>query len=341
MISFINDYCEGAAPEILKRLEETNYVKTVGYGLDEFCKSAEDKIRKACACPEAEVYFLTGGTQTNMVTIDALTKPYEGVVATVEGHVNTHEAGAIEYSGHKVLTLPSHDGKMHATDLKDLLVTYYGDANYEHMVAPGIVYISHPTELGTIYTKAELTALHEVCAEYKIPLFLDGARLGYGLMAEGTDVTLPDIAELTDVFYIGGTKVGALFGEALVFTKHNMPYRFNTMVKQHGAMVAKGRLLGLQFDTLFTDDLYFRISRNAIETAARLKKGLKEKGYTFFLDSPTNQIFVTVTNEKMKELEEKVIFSFWGAIDADHTVIRFVTSWATRMEDVEELITIL
>ena len=341
MISFINDYCEGAAPEILKRLEETNYVKTVGYGMDEFCKSAEEKIRMACACPDAQVYFLTGGTQTNMLTIDTMVKPYEGVVATEEGHVNTHEAGAIEYSGHKVLTLPSHEGKMDAAELKNYLTTYFADDNHEHMVQPGIVYISHPTELGTLYTKAELTSLHEVCAEYQIPLYLDGARLGYGLMADGTDVTLADIARLVDVFYIGGTKVGALYGEALVFTRHNMPHRFNTIVKQHGAMLAKGWLPGLQFDTLFTDDLYFRISRNAIETAKRLKEGLKEKGYEFFLDSPTNQIFVVVTNEKKKELEEKVTFSFWGALDENHTVIRFVTSWATRMEDVEELITIL
>ena len=341
MLSFINDYCEGAAPEILKRLEETNLIKTVGYGMDEYCESAAEKIRTACGNPDAGVYFLTGGTQTNMLVIDTLTKPYEGVVATVEGHVNTHEAGAIEYSGHKVLTLPSHEGKMDANELKELLAGYYADDNYEHMVAPGIVYISHPTELGTLYSKAELQDLHAVCTEYKIPLYLDGARLGYGLMAEGTDVTLEDVAKLTDVFYIGGTKVGALFGEALVFTGWPMPYRFNTMVKQHGAMVAKGRILGLQFDTLFTDDLYFKLGENAIRTAARLKEGLKEKGYTFFIDSPTNQIFVTVTNEKKKELEDKVVFSFWGNIDEDHTAIRFVTSWATKMEDVEELIRIL
>ena len=341
MLSFINDYCEGAAPEILKRLGETNLIKTVGYGLDEYCESAAEKIRAACDCPEADVYFLTGGTQTNMLVIDTLTKPYEGVVATVEGHVNTHEAGAIEYSGHKVLTLPSHEGKMNAGELRKLLADYYADDNYEHMVEPGIVYISHPTELGTLYSKEELKELHMICAEYKIPLYLDGARLGYGLMAEATDVTLQDIAELTDVFYIGGTKVGALFGEALVFCGRPMPYRFNTMVKQHGAMVAKGRILGLQFDTLFTDDLYFRLGENAIRTAARLKEGLKEKGYTFFIDSPTNQIFVTVTNEKKKELEEKVVFSFWGIVDEDHTVIRFVTSWATKMEDVEELVRIL
>ena len=341
MLSFINDYCEGAAPEILKRFEETNLIKTVGYGLDEYCENAAQKIRAACHCPKAGVYFLTGGTQTNMLVIDTLTKPYEGVVATVEGHVNTHEAGAIEYSGHKVLTLPSHEGKMDAGELKQLLAGYYADDNYEHMVEPGIVYISHPTELGTLYTKAELKELHTICAEYKIPLYLDGARLGYGLMAQGTDVTLPDVAELTDVFYIGGTKVGALFGEALVFSGWPMPNRFNTMVKQHGAMVAKGRILGLQFDTLFTDDLYYKLGENAIRTAARLKEGLKEKGYTFFIDSPTNQIFVALTNEKKRELEEKVAFSFWGIIDENHTAIRFVTSWATKMEDVEALIRIL
>jgi len=341
MLSFINDYCEGATPEILKRLEETNLIKTVGYGDDEYCQSAAEKIKAACQCPDAQVYFLTGGTQTNMLVIDTLARPYEGVVATCEGHVNTHEAGAIEYSGHKVLTLPSHDGKMDANDLRAYIKNYYADASFEHIVAPGIVYISHPTELGTLYTKAELKALREVCQEYSIPLYLDGARLGYGLMSEGTDVTLKDIAELTDVFYIGGTKVGALFGEAVVFTKNNMPYKFNTRVKQHGAMVAKGRLIGLQFDTLFTDDLYFKISKNAIDTAARLKEGLKEKGYEFFINSPTNQIFVKVTNEKKKELEQKVVFSFWANLDENHTAIRFVTSWGTKMEDVEALIDIL
>ncbi|MCQ2512070.1 MAG: beta-eliminating lyase-related protein [Lachnospiraceae bacterium] len=341
MLSFINDYCEGTTPEILNRLEETNLLKTVGYGDDEYCASAAEKIKQACDCPEAEVYFLTGGTQTNMLTIDCMTRPYEGVVATVEGHVNTHEAGAIEYSGHKVLTVPSHEGKMWAEDLRQYIVNYFADSSAEHIVEPGIVYISHPTELGTLYTKAELAALRAVCTEYHIPLYLDGARLGYGLMAEGTDVTLKDIAELTDVFYIGGTKVGALFGEALVFTKKNMPHRFNTRVKQHGAMVAKGRLLGLQFDTLFTDDLYLKIGKHAIDTAARLKEGFKEKGYEFFIDSPTNQIFVILSNEKKKELEEKVVFGSWANLDGNRTAVRFCTSWGTSMEDVEKLIEIL
>lgn len=341
MLKFVNDYCEAATPEILKSLLETTYVKTAGYGLDEYCESATNKIREEIGVPNAQVYYLIGGTQTNQVAIDTMLKPYEGVVACDTGHVNVHEAGAIEFSGHKVLTLPNHDGKMCAKELKELLVKFYADASYDHMVFPGMVYISHPTELGTLYTKSELEALHEVCAEYKIPLYMDGARLGYGLVAKGTDVTIKDIAKYTDLFYIGGTKVGALFGEALVFTKNNMPKYFHTMVKQHGAMAAKGRVIGVEFDTLFTDGLYYEISKNAIKCADRLKEGLKEKGYEFFINSPTNQIFIVATKDQLAKLEGKVEFSDWEKIDENKTAIRFVTSWATSMEDVEELIKIL
>ena len=338
MLSFINDYCEGAAPEILKRLEETNLIKTVGYGLDEYCESAAEKIRTACGTPDAGVYFLTGGTQTNMLVIDTLTKPYEGVVATVEGHVNTHEAGAIEYSGHKVLTLPSHEGKMDAKELKELLSGYFADDNYEHMVAPGIVYISHPTEGGTLYTKAELEALRAVCDEYKLPLFLDGARLGYGLVADGTDVTLELIAKLCDVFYIGGTKVGAFCGEAVVCNKKGyLPHFFST-IKQHGALLAKGRFLGIQFDTLFTDDLYFKIARHAVDMAMKLKKGFAEKGYEFAMDSSTNQQFIILDDEQYERLSKVSVFELWERRADGRSVVRFCTSWATREEDVDALL---
>ena len=298
------------------------------------------KIRAACACPEADVQFISGGTQSNAIVIASMLQRWQGVVAAATGHVAGHEAGAIEYTGHKVITLPQHNGKMDAAELRALVATFYADDNHDHMVFPGMVYISHPTEYGTLYTKAELEALHAVCQEYKMPLFLDGARLGYGLAAEGTDVTLADLARLTDVFYIGGTKVGALCGEAVVFP-HGAPAHFMTMVKQQGALLAKGRLLGIQFDVLFTDNLYFSISKNAIATANRLKKGFAEKGYRFFMDSPTNQIFLVLENTQLAALEGKAKFGFWEKYDDTHTVVRIATSWATRMEEIEELIALM
>ena len=339
MLYFENDYCEGAHQSILKRLTESNMEKVPGSGLDPYCAQAMEKIRNACGCPDGEVFFLVGGTQTNAVVIASMLNRYEGVLCAVTGHINAHEAGAIEFTGHKVLPLPQYDGKISAADLKEYLQTYYADGSYDHMVFPGMVYISYPTEYGTLYTKQELRDISSVCREYEIPLFMDGARLGYGLAAE-TDVTLKDIAEFTDVFYIGGTKVGALCGEAVVFPK-KAPKHFFTMIKQQGALLAKGRLLGIQFDTLFTDNLYLEISKNAIETAAKLKSALKEKGYRLFINSPTNQIFVILENQKMKELGEKVKFSFWEKYDEDHTVVRFATSWATKMEDIDQLIRIL
>ena len=340
MLYFENDYCEGAHEAILKRLMETNMEKVPGYGQDPFCDKAKEKIKEACGCPDGEVYFLVGGTQTNAVVIASVLNRYEGVLSAVTGHVNAHEAGAIEFTGHKVLPLPQDNGKISAADLKDYLQTYYADGSYDHMVFPGMVYISHPTEYGTLYTKQELADISSVCREYEIPLFLDGARLGYGLVAE-TDVTLKDIANYTDVFYIGGTKAGALCGEAVVFTGDSMPKHFLTRVKQHGALLAKGRLTGVQFDALFTDDLYLEIGKNAIETAAVLKAGLKEKGYTFYIDSPTNQQFVVLENRKMEELKKDVQFSFWEKADDTHTIVRFATSWATRMEDVQKLLSLL
>lgn len=340
MISFASDYVAGAHPEIIKRLAETNMENLSGYGTDPYCTQAVEKIRQYCHCPEAEVYFLVGGTQTNQIVISTMLQPYEGVIAADSGHVNVHEAGAIEYTGHKVLSLAGKDGKIATADLENYVARFYADDSYEHMVFPGMVYISHPTEYGTLYTKKELEEISEVCHKYELPLFLDGARLGYGLVSPEADVTLEDIARCTDVFYIGGTKVGALCGEAVVFTK-KAPKHFMTMVKQQGALLAKGRLLGIQFDTLFTDDLYTRISKNAIETAMKLKKALQEKGYQLFLDSPTNQQFVVLENKKKEELGKEVQFDFWEKYDEDHTVIRFATSWGTKMEDIDALIELL
>ncbi len=348
-ISFASDYTRGAHPKILERLMETNLQQNVGYSQDDICKSAAEKIKKACECPDAEVFFLMGGTQTNQIVIDMLLKPYEGVIAADTGHIAVHEAGAIEFSGHKVITLKSlgdeadtdrfgsETGKISGKGLRNYLSSFYRDENREHMVFPGAVYISHPTEYGTLYSKKELEDISAVCREYKIPLFLDGARLGYGLMSKRTDVTLKDIAELTDVFYIGGTKVGALFGEAVVFTKGGKPKHHISIVKQHGALLAKGWLLGLQFDTLFTDDLYFEISRNAIEMAELLKERLLENGYELFLDSPTNQQFVIVDDYRLQRIDEFVGYSFWEKYDYASSVIRLATDWATTKEDVDAL----
>lgn len=341
MLSFVNDYCECAHENIINKIAEIRTEKNPGYGTDSYCRSAAEKIKAACKCPEAEVYFMVGGTQTNQNVIDSMLAPYEGVVSCTTGHVSVHEAGAIEFTGHKVLTVPEHDGKMCAKELEAYVATFYGDGNHEHMVFPGMVYISHPTEYGTLYSKQELTELRAVCDKFGMTLFMDGARLGYALACDETDVTLPDIAKLTDVFYIGGTKVGALFGEAVVFTKNNMPRHYNTLVKQHGAMLAKGWLLGLQFDVLFTDDLYVKIGRNAIERAAEIKAALKAKGYRFLLENPTNQILIVLEDEKLNELSKKVNTSFWEKIDDSHTAVRICTSWATTKEDVEKLIEIL
>ena len=340
MYRFQCDYTEGAHPAIMQRMIETNMEQTNGYGLDPYCDSARQKIKDLCECQDADVHFLVGGTQTNTTVISAALRPYQGAVAAVSGHINVHETGAIEATGHKVLPLPSGDGKISAVQVDEMCHAHFTDGSQEHMVQPGMVYISHPTENGTLYTKKELMDLYEVCKKYDMLLFLDGARLGYGLMAETNDITLTDLAKYTDVFYIGGTKVGALCGEAVVFTK-KAPKHFMTMVKQQGALLAKGRLLGIQFDTLFTDDLYTKISKNAIETAMKLKKALQEKGYQLYLDSPTNQQFVVLENKKKEELGKKVQFDFWEKYDEDHTVIRFATSWGTKMEDIDALIELL
>lgn len=337
MISFQSDYTTGANPEILEKLAKTNMETSPGYGSDEYTKSAIEKIRKACQCDNAQVYLAMGGTQTNQLVISTMLADYEGVVSASTGHVNGHEAGAIEHSGHKVLAIPGHMGKIDSDELKEYLVSFYADDNREHMVYPGMVYISQPTEYGSIYSKSELEDISKICNEYEIPLYIDGARLAYGIMSDEADFDMADIARYADVFYIGGTKVGALFGEAIVFTKNNMPKHFMTLAKQRGALLAKGRLLGLQFDVLFTDELYLKNGKWAIEQKNKLVKLLKAANYQFFYESPTNQQFVIVQNDLLQKLQEKVAVGFWEVYDEDHTVIRFATSWSTTDEDINAL----
>ena len=341
MISFTSDYTEGAHPEILKRLQDTNFCQEPGYGEDSFSEDARRLIREALGRPEASVFFLVGGTQTNSTVIDAVIPHYGAVIAAETGHIAVHESGAVELSGHKVITLPSHEGKMAAKDLQDYLETFYGDAAWPHMAHPDMVYISFPTEYGTIYSKAELEAIRKVCKEYKLKLFIDGARLGYGLESPSADVTLKDIADLCDVFYIGGTKVGALCGEAVVFPAGDAPEHFFTIVKQHGALLAKGRLLGLQFQALFTGELYFEISRHAIEMAALLKKVFERRDIPFYIDSPTNQQFPILTKEQMDALDGKVLYEIWGKLPDGRFITRFCTSWCTAPRQIEELDSLL
>ena len=338
MIYFNSDYLEGAHPEIMKRLAETNMVQTVGYGEDEYCASARAKIRAACDAPDADIHFFSGGTQANTTVIAAILRPWQGVLSAASGHINCHEAGAIEATGHKVIALPTDDGKITARQIEDYVHWHRTDPSSDFIVQPGMVYISHPTECGTLYTKSELTAIYDACQRCGLRLFIDGARLGYGLMTDGTDVTLQDVAHLCDVFYIGGTKVGALFGEAAVFTKHNMPRYFSTIAKQHGALLAKGRLLGLQFDTLFTDDLYFRISKHAINMAMQIRDAFDARGLQFYLHSPTNLQFLIMENKAVRALQQKIAFHTWGKVDEEHSVARFATSWSTTQEDVDALI---
>ena len=337
MISFENDYSEGAHPAILRRLTETNLTQVPGYGNDPYSAHAKELIRTACGTPDASVTFIGGGTQTNLIVIAALLKNYEGVIAPSTGHIGVHEAGAIECTGHKVISLPGYCGKLKAEDLKNYLVAFYGDESHSHMVFPGMVYLSFPTEYGTLYTKNELTGISAICREYGLKLFIDGARLGYGLMSEANDISLSELAALADVFYIGGTKVGALIGEAVVFPKGDEPVNFVTTVKQHGGLLAKGRLTGIQFETLFTDGLYFEIAKNAIGKANRLKSILAAKGWPFYLDSPTNQQFVVIDDETLKKVREQFVVSFWEKPDPTHTVVRFATSWATTDEMLDAL----
>ncbi|WP_283171396.1 threonine aldolase family protein [Curtanaerobium respiraculi] len=338
---FAPDYMEGAHPRVLQALVETNMVSVPGYGSDRFCEDARGRILGACACPNGEVHFVGGGTQANQVVIDALLEPWQGVVAAATGHVNVHEAGAIEATGHKVLALPSSEGKLAASDVRECWDAWHEDGNWEHMVEPGAVYLSQPTEYGTLYSLAELEGISAVCRQTGMKLFVDGARLAYDLACTGNDVSLPDLARLADAFYIGGTKCGALCGEAVVFPRAGTAPRFFTRIKRHGALFAKGRLLGVQFGALFTDGLYFELGRVAVESAERIRTALHDKGYRIYIESPTNQTFFVVGDARMEELAEHVVFAFDRKLDDAHTVIRLCTSWATRPEDVDALLGLL
>ena len=340
MLHFDCDYMEGAHPEVMRRLMETNLEQTPGYGNDRYTGNAKKLILEACGLDgkTGTVFLLVGGTQTNATVIDGLLARHEGVLAADTAHINVHEAGAIESTGHKVLALPSYDGKVKAADIEKYIKDFYADESHMHMVTPGMLYISHPTELGTLYSLRELEAISRACRKAGIPLYLDGARLGYGLAADGTDVTLKDVARLCDVFYIGGTKIGTLFGEAVVVTRSDLLKNFIPLVKQHGALLAKGRLLGVQFETLFTDGLYMEISRHAVNMAMKLKKAFTDNGYRLFIDSPTNQQFVYLPNEEIDRLRKIASFELWGPRKDKETPVRFVTNWATREEDVNEFI---
>lgn len=341
MLRFDSDYMEGAHPAILERLCAMNLEKTTGYGADAICTQAKQKILAACGCPDGEVHFLVGGTQTNATVIDALLRPYQCVLAADSGHIHVHEAGAVEASGHKVVGLAHRDGLIDAAGLRAYLETFYADPTYTHMPIPGMLYLSYPSELGTLYTRAGLEALAEVCREYGLYLYLDGARLGYGLAASDGELTLADLARLCDAFYIGGTKVGALFGEAVVFPRAGLCPHFFTTIKQHGALLAKGWLLGVQFDTLFTDGLYLRIAQNALTQSDRLRALFFAHGYRLYADSPTNQQFFILPQADAAALSEKVGFETWARLDNDEVAVRFVTSWATTDAQIDELARLL
>lgn len=336
--SFESDYNNGCLPEILRRLSETNDEKSSGYGFDPYTERAKDRIRKACDMTEAEVHFLVGGTQTNATAIDSLLQGCEGVLSVDTGHINVHESGAVEAFGHKVLVLPGiAGGKMAASQIDDYMRKFLADETYPHMVQPGMVYITLPTELGALYSRKELADIYTVCQQYGLRLYVDGARLGYGLMAESNDIDLPFLAHHYDAFYIGGTKVGALLGEALVYTNTRAPKYIFTIIKRHGALLAKGRVLGLQFDTLFTDDLYFRVSRHAIDMAQALRRVFAKHGLSLGIDSPTNQQFVILSKEQKQRLAEEIAFEIWEPLPDDHLLCRFVTCWATTEADIAAL----
>ena len=337
MIRFECDYLEGAHPEILKRLAETNMEQTIGYGCDDHCKNAAELIKKACNTPDSDVHFLVGGTQTNTTVICSVLRPHQGVISAETGHINVHESGAIEATGHKVLTLPCTDGKLTADAVEAYLNNHTNDLNREHMVQPGMVYISYPTECGTLYTKDELEALYSACKNGGVPLYIDGARMGYGLAAEGCDLTLPDIAENCDIFYIGGTKVGALFGEALVINNTDLKKDFRYFIKQKGGLLAKGRLLGIQFEVLFENGLYFEISKHAIDCAKRIRRIFEECGYEFLSDSKTNQQFPIMPDNEIEILAKDFTYDYWCSIGNGKSAVRFCSSWATTKENLDTL----
>ncbi len=338
MINLQCDYLEGCHPLILEKMAEANYVKTPGYGKDPYCQSAAEKIKEVFACPEAEIHFLVGGTQANLTVIASLLRSHQGALCAEEGHIATHETGAIEATGHKVLPLPCKNGKITAEQVEIYCRQHFASTVQEHTVQPGMVYISFPTECGALYSKAELEQLHAVCRAYEIPLYLDGARLGYGLASEENDLAPADLARLCDIFYIGGTKCGALFGEAVVIANAAYQKDFRYLVKQKGGMLAKGRMLGIQFDTLFTDGLYFEICRKAVEQAAALRRAFQERGVQMYGDSPTNQQFPILSKAQAEYLGQKYIYEIWGEYDETHTVVRFCTSWATGQEEIDGLL---
>lgn len=338
MIYFNCDYTEGCHPNILARLTETNLMQTIGYGEDEICGSARQKIKAACGRDDIDVHFLVGGTQTNATVIASILRPHQGALSPETGHINVHETGAVEATGHKVLALPATpDGKISAAQVEAAVVAQRDDTAFEHIVQPKMVYISQPTENGGLYSKAELTALHEVCKKYGLYLFADGARLGYGLSAPSNDVTLADLCDCCDVFYIGGTKVGALFGEAVVFVNPEIKEGFRYHIKQRGGMLAKGRLLGIQFDELFTDGLYFKISEKAVTQALHIAETCKKAGFPLLAESPTNQQFPIFPDSALEKLGEKYVYSYWARVDKTHSAVRLCTSWATKDENVETL----
>ena len=339
MIFFNNDYCEGAHPKVMERLLATNMVQTIGYGEDQYCVEAARLIKEKCGRDDIDVHFLVGGTQTNFTFIASALRPHQGVISADTGHINVHETGAIEATGHKVLALPSPNGKLTAVQIQQVCDDHYGDSTNEHMVQPKLVYISNPSEIGTIYSKAELTALHETCCENDLILYMDGARLGYGLCAPDNDLDLQTIAELCDAFYIGGTKVGLLFGEALVICNEQLKPDFRYIIKQKGGMLAKGRLLGVQFTALFEGNLYFEMGRHANDLAMLIKQACLKKGYEFFIDSTTNQQFPILPDTVLEKLSEDFVYSDWQKIDDHYSAVRFCTSWATLPENVQQLVT--
>lgn len=338
MYLFYSDYLEGCHPEILKKLSETNLEQTPGYGVDDYCEAARNTIKNACSAPDADVHFLVGGTQTNATVISSILRPFQGVLCADTGHINVHETGAIEHSGHKVLPMPAKDGKITAAQVREAMEAHYNDPSPEHMVQPAMLYISYPTELGTLYSKQELTEIKQACSDWEIPLYIDGARLGYGLESEDADLLLKDIAAIADLFYIGGTKVGALFGEALVICNEGLKKDFRYIIKTNGGLLAKGRLLGIQFSTLFRDGLYFKIARNADRLAGKIVDAFRNSGHKFLVENRTNQIFPILEVEDYDKLSKEFGFEFWEKVDDEHIAVRFCTSWATTEEQVDALV---
>ncbi|MBQ6614462.1 MAG: aminotransferase class V-fold PLP-dependent enzyme [Clostridia bacterium] len=338
MHNFQCDYTEGAHKKIIDALVRTNMEQTPGYGMDDYCTSAREKIRLACNAPAADVHFLVGGTQTNTTVISSLLRPYQGAVSADAGHIAVHETGAIESTGHKVLCLKSENGKISAAQIENFVTAHIKCETAEHEVQPGMVYISLPTECGTLYSKKELSDIYTVCKKHDLPFYIDGARLGYGLADPNCDITLSDLAKLCDIFYIGGTKCGSLFGEAVVICNEKYKKDFRYMIKRHGGMFAKGRLLGIQFDTLFTDDLYLEITKGAVEKALRIREAFAKRGIKFFGASTSNQQFPILTSEQVDFLSKNSLPEFWCNADGGKKVVRFCTSWATTEESVATLI---